>query len=458
MLTAFALNIKSNWASILMKLYILSLSFLTIFDLPIVGAKIQPPEIIFGIILIGFLFRFKSSIKFNETKFDKPLNKSLLFYFLAITLSCCFAQQWTSWLEWLGLIYLLLLFVVFTYLLKSLNTDLKKYVITAFYFSGLVAAILGVIGWLLARYGIVTSLAVQPDSYYPYLGYIGRATGFTTNPNMLMSILAVVFLLKFSDLLEKWHSKKTRIDFESLASRSSEIVGLIIIGFGILLTFSKTMLPLGVGILIVWYLHLKSKTIWKRVFVFGCSGILFLIFNFGAHVAIFDKSEIDWTALKKEAYTADHPLAEMGDHYLVATNYLINKESASLAGVQYFPWGVGAGGHNNFVANLKQEGLYPEYFSNYDPHSTYFGAWGEGGLFGLLAVFALFVVVGKTLKKAFHDADEKHKTLIIGVIGCFIYAAIEAITTDIMNFRHFWVLLAILASISWNKPEKGEAV
>jgi hypothetical protein len=37
--------------------------------------------------------------------------------------------------------------------------------------------------------------------------------------------------------------------------------------------------------------------------------------------------------------------------------------------------------------------------------------------------------------------------IIVGLAGSFIYFSIEAITTDIMNFRHLWVLLALLASI-----------
>lgn len=442
--------------------YIIAIGFLEIFDFPIVGAKIQPPEVIFLLIFGLWLFHPASFFEGSGVRSQElgggsssfsilpkvlgdlgGLRGAIVFYFLAFFFSCLANNYLKSWLEFSGLIYLILLFYIFQESLKRNYIEIGKLLFKWFPISGAIAALIGIIGWILTQNGIHTQLANSTTTYYPYFGYIGRAKGFTTNPNMLMSILAICILLKSSEMLFKG----------KIAWKDWLILGIL--GLGAFLTFSKTLVVLAMGLIFVWMLasnlggNLNFLPKLKRT-PFAWTGIilLFLFFNFGSHIAVFDKEKIDWDALIQKAYTEDEPFAEIQGKYLIATNYWINKRSSLIAGSRNIPFGVGPGGQNEFVGQLKEEGKYPKFFTNYDPHSTYFGAFGELGIVGFLALMALCFAVFKKLKQLLGVENQEGKAIAIGLAACFCYIAVEAITTDVMNFRHYWVLLAVLAMIS----------
>ncbi len=434
--------------------YILSLGFLAVFDLPIVGSKIQPPEVIF-LMILGII---ASSSGRRPEKFYPPVSdrsyllSSILFYTLAVLLSCLFSNNFKSWFEFAGLIYLITLFLIFNRSFWGKILDAKKVLFHWLPISGTLAAILGILGWILTQYGIHTQLANASTTYYPYFGYIGRAKGFTTNPNMLMSILAICILLKSSEMIFKIKIQKR--DWWLLA----------ILFLGGILTFSKTLVVLAMALIFISLFSSKlggnfpkgTGKLPPNFVSVGWMGILlfFLFFNFGTHIAIFDKEKIDWEALTQKAYTDDQAFAEIQGKYFIATNYWINKKSSLTAGCRNIPFGVGPGGQNEFVGKLKDEGKYPGFFTNYDPHSTYFGAFGELGVFGLFALVVLCFTIFKKLKRVLNEDSPENKALAIGLAACFFYIAIEAIATDVMNFRHYWVLIAALAFLPGNNSKQ----
>lgn len=437
----------------LIALYILSFSFLQIFDFPIVGTKVQPPEIVFLL-----LFSFVSISAFNRINkqgLGKSLNHiaqkigqtdwkdilAICIYSLTVLTSTIYHNELKSWFEFLGLIYLILVFFIIRFYLSELTTSrVVKYVIL----SGLLASILGILGWSLAQFGIETPLALSKASYYPYMGYSGRAKAFTMNPNMLMSIVVVSFLFKFSAFI---FTEKPKL-YDWLV--------LLTLGVGGILTFSKDLVILTICTIFILYLSKNkilfnpfvktSKYLSKTSFNVVSIGLL-LVYLVGSHLTVFNKETINWEILKKKAFTLDSPILETQNHYFVLTNYVVNKKSGTLAGIRNPLFGVGPGGHNEFVSELKKEGKYPEYFTNYDPHCTYTGAFGELGILGLIALLYLGFSILKKINGLLKIENHPQKIFVIGLASCFLYFSMEAITTDIMNFRHFWVLMGILFSL-----------
>ena len=96
---------------------------------------------------------------------------------------------------------------------------------------------------------------------------------------------------------------------------------------------------------------------------------------------------------------------------------------------------------NNEVEKQKDLGVVSPFIQSYDPHSTYLGALAETGITGLLALVGfLLVVYAKLTSITSMKTDSRYLVFII-LFTCFL---IEAISTDIMNFRHFWVMLAVI--------------
>jgi len=112
---------------------------------------------------------------------------------------------------------------------------------------------------------------------------------------------------------------------------------------------------------------------------------------------------------------------------------------------QSFPWGLGSGKFNEYAHELKNNDLYPTHVPYPDPHSTYFGILAENGLLGLIAlggiIFFVTIMSRNILKENSHDSH-----FITCLPPIFITIAIEAVCTDVMNFRHYWILLILLAS------------
>lgn len=306
-----------------------------------------------------------------------------------------------------------------------------KFIQHAFLVCGIVAALSGIIGWVLAEFRIETILAMSADVSYPYLGYIGRATGFMNSPNMLFNLLGVciiIYLPLFLDLPKK---------------KLTDHLVLYVLIFGAILTFSKSIFLLVICIIYILYQKRKTSFASIKFLKITITSLLFIFWVVGTHVLIRKTNTIDWTQRKEKAYSVSEPFHTAGDYQLYKTNYLINKESAIRAGLRNPIFGVGPGSFNDFVGQLKMEGLYPPYFINFDPHSTYLGAFAEMGIFGLLALMILCYQVFLSLRKT-----KRNQTVIssfsISLLACLLFMALEAISIDVMNFRHLWILFAML--------------
>lgn len=417
-------------------LYILSLPFIYLLDLPYVNTKIQAPELIF--VLSGIYYGFY--IKKIKPTFIQltALDKAILLYVVAFFLSCLMVQKISVWLEWGVLLYL---FGVYMWGKVALNQIAKKqniviYLINILTLAGVVASLSGILGYGLSFMNIENPLAWNTKSYYPYLGYVYRAKGWMITANMLASFLTMVLLLKIAHLLanQQWSLKNNFI--------------LSLLFVGLILTFSRLIIVFFIGVLVLMYFHPKHlsfrQKITLRVSILG----LFVLFNFGTHFLILNKNTTKWQQLTRN-YATEKQAISLDKNYLLApTPYWILKGTSIEIGKRHLPFGIGSGQSNTYLSVLKKEGYYPASFSFFDPHSTYFGAFAEVGILGLLSLLILFFIVGKTLKQLLTHTKTQHKALLHGLTACFVVISIEAISCDLMNFRHYWVLLAVLGFLN----------
>ena len=86
---------------------------------------------------------------------------------------------------------------------------------------------------------------------------------------------------------------------------------------------------------------------------------------------------------------------------------------------------------------------------NFDPHCTYLGFFSENGIF---ATFILIFFLIYIFYLFYHNSINNDHNFILLVI--FISFLIEAISTDILNYRHFWFFLAIALPFLNNKAKR----
>jgi hypothetical protein len=139
---------------------------------------------------------------------------------------------------------------------------------------------------------------------------------------------------------------------------------------------------------------------------------------------------------EKEVYGLSTPFSKVANLYLYKSWYLVQKEHALMEFINH-PF-IGCGGGNLLnVINLKNNKLEEtDKRPVYDPLSTYTGVLAEYGILGLLALLFLMFTIYKEIVQL---PDSNNLKWIF--ICSFSYFMLEAISTDIQNFRHLWVLL-----------------
>ena len=412
---------------------IIAVPFQRLWALPVFGAKLQPPELLFlPLCLTALLYGLKQRWQIRFSLLDACVPVWLAANLLA-GLHAGLSRGVI--IELLTAVYLLLLYVSIR---LTVRDDLLGKFPKFMAISATIAAVFGIAGWLLATCGVNTPLAWPATTAYPYLGHVARAQGFTPSPNMLASILMIGIIC-----LAAHCSSQRQFGRLNLA-----MLGIMLTGFA--LTLSKTVFCLLLGLLLVWHFTTAPKRLslaWRRALVWTGVAGLFVLYNFGSHFILVRADDPGIPGLVKSAFIADEPLARWGPRLLMPTNYLINKRASLIAGRRSFPWGLGPGNYNAFIGKLQAEGRHPAHFHQWDPHSTYFGALAELGVLGLLAVLALWLGAGYAVVAACRRGGA-HRGLAAGLAACFATILTEAVVTDVMNFRHYWWLLALAAALA----------
>ena len=322
--------------------------------------------------------------------------------------------------------YLVVLYMILKW---TISPKMLTRIVKTIILSSLIAALTGIMGFGLGYIGIETFLAIKRP--YPYLIHVIQAQGFTPSPNMLASIIMIGIFFQTHEIL----NNKIFKAYNALI--------IIILLIGIILTFSKTISLLILGIILIWSSARKQQLlpfyhIFIRTVVIG----YVIIYVFATHILIVSKNQ-NLEILREEKYIAGALVSETDHFEFYPTQYTQLKIISIHGIVQSFPWGLGAGKFNNFAHGLKENYSYRTHVPYPDPHSTYLGTFAELGVAGFCFLLAIFITVGNNIYKILIVMKQHSSLVIILGIG-FTVISLEAINTDIMNFRHYWVLISII--------------
>lgn len=424
----------------LLVLYIISIGFTDVINLPVIGRKIQTPEIIFVFIIfafIGKLIREQNILSVFQMKW-RLLDFGILAYVSSVIVSCFTAYCQSCWFDVIGTIYLIGIYLFIRLLLEGKTVHLYKYFEYAFVRLGVFVAISGIIGWILTQFNIPNILAWPTGEYYPYLGYIGRASGFTRTPGMLASILTICTIWKVMSIFQKGTFKIK--DFFILS----------LYAIALFLSFSKAVILLMIALILLFiernFFVFRYQFI--KVIAWSIIPFLFLFFIVATHFLLVDTTDpIKNDSIFQGRFASERAVIEVGDKWTVhSTPYFELKKIAITVGQEHFPLGIGSGCFRDYLEELRlrPDSSYPSEMWAYDPHSSVFGSFGELGFLGFLGFLFFFYSIFFSLKKI---NKNKNNLLIREILLlCFIYFLLESVSTDIMNFRLLWVLLGILSA------------
>ncbi|MBP7699219.1 MAG: O-antigen ligase family protein [Saprospiraceae bacterium] len=392
--------------------YIVSLAFQFGIILPIVGNKIQLPEIIFLLIfpLVALqLYRQKPSLG--------KLDVLLLLYLCSHFISAIWSGQVNSILEVIGKCYLILVYFCFREITRSIDEFLfyqlfKK----SFLLLALFLIITGLGGWLLIKNGTVNPMVMEYVNY-PYLGTVQRITGMTPDPCMFASLtICTIFIL---------------LAFLPLTFVQQAIIIACICAT--LLTLSKSNLLLLFGIIL--YVFYRKKWLHKRLAV--CLYIIFFVIaNFFTHFAVLKNTQPINTEIINP--TATFSFSNKNIH---ETIYWGRKKTLWATFLANPLVGVGAGNSNQLNVVFAEKGLICSTFEPVcDPVSTYLGTLAEVGIIGGIILLLLIIEFIRIYARP-------NNLLKFCILLCFIVGSIEASFTDMLNFRHYWILLGVLVGL-----------
>jgi len=413
---------------------ICSTCFQDLISLPYFGNKIQLTEILFPFAVLFFPFSELKRIRFSKKEIIFFL--LLFFYLLINVISSLNSLISASIFESFGRIYLALLFLLLiVFFTMIIQVRMNSIVSQVFFHMGWGLSLLSLSGYVLLYFNIENPFVYKFEEY-PYLGTVYRLRGPTFTPSMLITILSCCLIFSVNG-------------YKTLPFRKSIrnlLIGLIIIAC--LLTFSKTLILIcwGLGIWL-WNRHFRLS--WFVILSSIIPVIAFLFIT--THYVFARPGSEQYRKYIATNFVSRKVAFKIGNTDALETCYLLNKKIAlELTGQNYF-LGIGAGNFNNEIDKRKQEGNYPVNFLSYDPHSTYFGSLAENGIPGFIAMSGVLILI---LLGYIKLQSIKSDPFFQSIFALLVIFYVEAISTDIMNFRHFWVLLAIAFAYMHNKNRK----
>ena len=228
----------------------------------------------------------------------------------------------------------------------------------------------------------------------------------------------------------------------------ADVIVLPVLGVGAFFTFSKEIILVAVAGLILVTLHFRIKQAIKMaiglMIVICCVGYIFfthfIVLNTNQKSKIIDLSRSEFSSGKIIYENENFVLLESSYMALKATSFNIGKEHCWL--------GIGSGNYTKKLLEEKQAGNYAANLPIYDPHSTYWGIFAENGVFVLVFLFAfVFILTNQLIKHKqafpFYDAS--------AILALLLICWVNAISCDILNYRHLWVLLGIASGIFASK-------
>lgn len=417
-------------ASALLGLYVIVLPFhRAVWRLPFFGDRIQPAELALALLVLYGSFLIGSG---RVPFWFSPLDAPVLLWLAANLIANAFAGfNGHLLLETTKVAAVVLVYFSFRLLLTD---DFLARLADILLLSAFIASLLAIAGSLLSLFGSQTVLTAQMLTY-PYIGGIGRAMAFTSTPNMLGSILMTALLLKAAC---RQRAKKAAA-WEFLAT------AVCLLAF--IAAVSKTILCFFIGLLTLLLLRPGRKAPGFQFFAGSAMVLLALAYLIGSHL-VFTAALTPRVRENMEQGHITRTYHDLGPLLAVETSYVTIKRSCWHVLKETFPLGVGTRNFKTLVPALKEKGIYNRETENFDPHCTPLGTLVEVGLLGGIALLLLYGLALRALLALRKSAASPFQCITAGMIALFMALSLEGWVTDIMNFRHYWLLLGVLAYMS----------
>ena len=422
--------LKRLWAA-----YIILLPFHRLWHLPWFDQKLQPPEIVFiGLVIASAVVVRRYGLQWRPTFADAAVAGWVGANLLALALAES-PRNKEAVIETLGVVYLAGLYAAVR--ITATPRMLDRFG-EWFAYSAVIAAALGITGVGASWLGYPTPLAIV--FVIPYFGLAARAQAFTANPGMLASIITMAIPLFLGSRLGR-------------AWRRRDAVCLLVLVLGLVVTVAKTALCLAAALGVMWACgQRKSDSVvprLSRVRLWTAAAIALgvaVVMAVGSHVMVMRQRDIE--TMSAAQLVGGRPVASFDWHHdswvLMLTTYTFNNHASLVAIARTWPLGVGLAGQPAFAARLKDEGRFPPSIWMTTPHSTYLGTAAERGAVGFAALAALLIAAGITIRGLFADPIPSWEAA--SYAGAGVAFLIEALSTDLLNCRHYWLLLAVVAA------------
>ncbi len=418
---------KNHLINKLLFAYILSFAFQALIQ----NYRWQLSECIFGI-LIGCCLLFK--VNFLPKKITS-IDFFLLIFIALITVDNLIIHSKNSISQCIIQVYLLSVFFLFRYFFLLWKQEMIALVSKAFICMGLLVSFCGIIGFIINYTGGDTKLV---DVYYgfPYLGNTVRAVGFTSSPDMLIELIGLAFAFLFSHILT---IKKIRV---------THIIALVVLSLGAFLTFSKEIILTILTFSLLIWLHLHPKKGIKIIILFTTL-ICAIGYVFFTHIIVLGANQKNkLTELSQSEFSTGKVIYENKKFTLVESSYLALKRISYKLGEENPFFGIGSGNYAEKLMEAKQTGQYSPNLPIYDPHSTYLGVFAENGI---VVLMALLLMICAWVYQLFKTASVFLFYGASAILALLLVCWINAVSCDILNYRHLWVLLGIASGIFASK-------
>jgi hypothetical protein len=425
--------IAALWAT-----YLFILPFHRMWVLPWLGFKLQPPEIVFvGLAAASAVVWMQGRVRWRFVVADAAAVSWLAANLVAFAWSSG-PRSRDGLIETLGAAYLVGLYAAVR---VTATPQLLDRFGEWFGYSAAVAAALGIAGSLASSAGLSTPLATIAPTPVPYLGHAARAQAFTAGPQMLASILLVAIPVFVASRMTHGWRRRDRV-----------VVLVLVLGLGA--TLSKTAMCLAAALGVMWAVvepaRCGSRTQRSRARVWAAVVIWLVVasvFSLGSHVMVMREAAVP--GMTAAQLVGGSPLASFrwrGEAWVVMpTTYLFNKQASLQAIARSWPAGVGPAGQPAFTSGLQRDGRFPATIWLITPHSTYFGTVAALGAAGLASLLLILSAGGQTIDRLLANPPRLRweAAAYAGAGAAFL---IEAISTDLLNCRHYWFLFAVMAA------------
>jgi O-antigen ligase len=413
---------KDNIFNLLCFVLIASTFFTNLVHIRHFGTKLQLTEIVFFLLLpfVPYAKVWQYQVSNNLT-----FIKLVLVYLALDLISSLLSHQTSAIAESLGRCYLFTVFLILSYQFSTINLDgLMERMSYTFIFCALGIILLSTYGYLMLAFNRHTPYLMFFD-IYPYFGRLYRLRGPTVFPSMLISLLSLLLVFVMGIF---GHSK---------IKKSRLAIIFLLLFVCALLTLSKSILL--VALCIVVFLLKRIGSLNKATFIITALFFTLLI-SFFTHVIVMKAGSAEEQTVLASHFTSDKVLYEFNGYQVLETGYLTLKRVEIKMAAEHPFFGVGTGNFNKRIHIYKQQGLFPKKFSDFDPHCTYLGALVENGIFAAIALLAIFFYIVSTFVKR---KDLLTNSILLSFFLIFLVFLIDGISTDILNFRHLWVFLAL---------------